>query len=195
MKGLELSRKYYETCGKPMLKEQFPDLFDVIAVGLFGSGSECYGYDDDLSQDHDFEPGFCIFLPCEDIVSEERAFALSKAYNKLPKEFEGYQRSLFLPAEGSRHGVFRLSEYLDEKIGVSSAGLSLSDWFTIPEYLFSELTNGEIFHDPSRLLIDAREKLSELPTDVWKKKMAWYLKRTPSLLGRVLRVSLTVSGA
>ena len=63
MNGLELSRAFYETHGRPMLEADFPELLPLIAVGLFGSGSECLGYDDDVSEDHDFEPGFCILLP------------------------------------------------------------------------------------------------------------------------------------
>ena len=66
MNGLELSRAYYETFGRPMLEERFPELLPKIAVGLCGSGSECWGYDDAVSRDHDFEPGFCIFLSEED---------------------------------------------------------------------------------------------------------------------------------
>ena len=37
MKGLELSRRYFETCGKPMLTElvkQFPELQNGFAAGL-----------------------------------------------------------------------------------------------------------------------------------------------------------------
>ena len=60
MKGLELGRKYYEEYGKPMLEKEFPEIINSIAVGLVGSGSDCYGYDDDISHDHDFEPGFFI---------------------------------------------------------------------------------------------------------------------------------------
>ena len=62
MKGLELARKYYEEYGIPMLENEFPETRKYLAVGLVGSGSECLGYDDKISQDHDFEPGFCIFL-------------------------------------------------------------------------------------------------------------------------------------
>ena len=48
MKGLELSKEYYKSFGEPMLRERFPELFDKIAVGLCGSGSECFGFDDDI---------------------------------------------------------------------------------------------------------------------------------------------------
>ena len=36
MKGLELSRKFYETYGAPMLHEKFPELEDKLAIGLVG---------------------------------------------------------------------------------------------------------------------------------------------------------------
>ena len=45
MKGLELAEKYYRTYGESMIREQFPEWEGRIAVGLTGSGSECYGYD------------------------------------------------------------------------------------------------------------------------------------------------------
>ena len=63
MNGLELSERFFEECGRPMLEEQFPDLMPLLAAGLFGGGSECMGFDDEQSCDHDFEPGFLILLP------------------------------------------------------------------------------------------------------------------------------------
>ena len=86
MKGLELAEKYYETFGAPMIREQFPEIGGLIAAGLTGSGSECYGYDDDVSGDHDFEPGFCLFLPGEEKIDRRTAFQLERAYAKLRKE-------------------------------------------------------------------------------------------------------------
>ena len=72
MKGMELARKYYETYGEPMLKRDFPELYPLVAAGLFGSGSECFGFDDEVSRDHDFEPGFCLLLPGEAKVKPVR---------------------------------------------------------------------------------------------------------------------------
>ena len=92
MKGLELSRRYYEEHGKPMLERDFPLLLPYIAVGFVGSGSDRYGFDDEISRDHDFEPGFCIFLPGEDIVDRRSEFLLERAYAKLPKEYMGFKR-------------------------------------------------------------------------------------------------------
>ena len=78
MNGIELSRAFYEQFGKAMLREKFPHLKDKIAVGIAGSGSDCYGYDDDISRDHDYEAGFCIFLPGEDVVSRRDEFLLER---------------------------------------------------------------------------------------------------------------------
>ena len=100
MNGLELSRAYFEECGLPMLKERFPDLLPFLAAGLTGSGSECFGFDDGVSVDHDFEPGFCLFLPGEDKIDRRRAFELERAYAKLPKAFHGFTRGMMLPVGG-----------------------------------------------------------------------------------------------
>lgn len=172
MKGLELSRAYYERYGKTMLEEQFPELTGKIAAGLFGSGSECYGFDDEVSRDHDFEPGFCIFLPGEDLVDENTSFRLERAYARLPKEFEGCYRSLLTPVGGKRHGVFRTTEFFHDHCGSPDGRLDLRQWLTTPQYVLSELTNGEIFTDPSGLVTSVRERLSAMPEAVLLKRLA-----------------------
>ena len=122
MKGLELSRAYFEEYGRPMLEKDFPQLLPFLAAGLTGSGSECFGFDDNISQDHDFEPGFCLFLPGEDIVDRRTAFLLERAYAKLPKEFCSLKRSLLQPVGGSRHGVIRTGDFFKENSQVGSSG-------------------------------------------------------------------------
>ena len=65
MKGLELSERYYNAYGRQMLETQFPQIIDQTAAGLVGQGSECFGFDDEISMDHDYGPSFCIWLPRE----------------------------------------------------------------------------------------------------------------------------------
>ena len=172
MKGLELSKKYYEEYGKPILKEQFPEIEHLIAVGLVGSGSDCYGYDDEISHDHDFEPGFCMFLPDESIVDEKTFFNLERAYSKLPKEFYGYKRSLVKPVGGSRNGVFRTSDFYNKKIGSPDGELTPEQWFSLPDYALAEATNGEIFEDKLGEFTKIRNRLKNMPEDILLKKLA-----------------------
>ena len=172
MKGLELSRAYFEAYGRPMLEAEFPALLPCLAVGLCGSGSECFGFDDEVSQDHDFEPGFIIFLPDEEKLSRRDAFLLERAYAKLPKEFEGFRRASISPVGGARHGVVRTSDFFRDKVGSADGVLTLSQWMTQPEELLSEAVNGEIFFDNLGKVNSIRSALSAYPRDIMLKKLA-----------------------
>lgn len=175
MKGLDLSKKFYEQFGAPMLSKQFPHLEGLVAVGLVGAGSECFGFDDEISVDHDFEPGFCIFLPDETIIDRKAEFQLERAYAKLPKEFEGFKRLKISPVGGTRHGIIRTSDFYISKIGRPSPPKELKDWFSIPEYSLAEATNGEIFRDDLGEFSSIRKSLFSMPEDVKIKKVAGHL--------------------
>ena len=175
MKGLEISKAFYDDYGKPMLEERFPELVPYLAAGLIGSGSECYGYDDEVSRDHDFEPGFCIFLPGEEVVDRKAAFALERAYAGLPREFMGLRRALVSPVGGARHGVIRTADFLMDKTGTNDGVLSLYEWLTLPDYSLSEVVNGEIFEDRYGGITAVRDRLRHRPQDVRLKKLAGHL--------------------
>ena len=155
-----------------MLEEQFPQVLPYLAAGLFGSGSECFGYDDAISRDHDFEPGFCLFLPGEEIVDRRTAFRLERAYAKLPREFGGLRRNLTAPVGGARHGVLRTGEFFSGKIGSENGELNLLDWLRVPEYAFAECTNGALFFDNYGEVSAIRQRLAAYPHDVRCKKLA-----------------------
>lgn len=172
MNGLELSRKFYEEYGKPMLENEFPELLPKIAVGFVGSGSERYGFDDDISRDHDFEAGFSIFLPDESIVDRRSEFLLERAYSKLPKEFMGVKRGLLSPVGGNRNGPVRTAHFYTQKVGNKSGELSVHEWLELPDYALCEATNGEIFYDGSGEFTAIRDRLINMPEDIRKKRIA-----------------------
>ena len=172
MQGLELSKQYFETYGAPMLHELFPDWEDRLAVGLVGSGSECFGWDDEVSRDHDFEPGFCIFLPEEDVLDRRTAFLLERAYAKLPAEFAGFRRPKLSPVGGARRGVLRLGDFLEDRTGTRDGRLSLRQWLTLPEHYLLEVTGGALFRSGDGVFEAIRRELSTQPEDVRRKKLA-----------------------
>ena len=172
MKGLEIAERYYAECGAPMLHAEFPELEEIIAVGLMGSGSECYGFDDDTSKDHDFEPSFILFLPPEEVVDRKTAFRLERAYDKLPDEFMGLKRNKDISFDTGRHGVVRTADFFRAKVGDAEGVLSLEKWMTIPEHYLLEATNGKLFRDDLGTVKDIRARLAYFPEDVRLKKLA-----------------------
>ena len=172
MRGIELSRRYYEAFGAPMLREQFPAWAERLAVGLAGSGSECFGWDDEISRDHDFEPGFCIFLPEEAELDRRTEFLLERAYAALPREFLGFTRARLSPVGGNRRGVIRLGDFLEARTGSRDGDLSLEQWLRLEEQYLAEVVNGELFSVGDGAFAALRQRLSRQPEDVRRKKLA-----------------------
>lgn len=83
--GLKLARAFWTQMGKPMIAAKYPQYAGRIAAGLVGHGSECYGFDDTYSQDHDFGPRFCLWLTDEDYAAIGEQ--LEADYEALPRKF------------------------------------------------------------------------------------------------------------
>lgn len=156
-----------------MLRNDFPELEGTIAVGLVGDGSECFGYDDEISRDHDFEPGFCMFVP--DDIDSKTEFRLERAYAKLPKNFEGVDRLKISPVGGSRHGVIKTGDFYLGKIGFPGVPRTFEQWLSIPDSGLAAATNGEVFRDDSGEFSKIRAALLSTPEDVRLKKLAGHL--------------------
>ena len=171
MKGLELAKRFYEAYGEALLRE-FPEVMPHVAVAVAGPGSEWLGFDDETSVDHDFGPGFTVFLPGEEIVTRRQEFLLERAYSRLPLEFMGYAREKMSPVGGNRFGVRRMADFFRETVGTEDGTLSAAAFLSIPEQCLLEATNGAVFYDGDGIFSAIREKLSELPEDVRLKKLA-----------------------
>lgn len=171
MKGLELAEKYFEEVGKPMLLEKYPQYYERMAVGLVGQGSECFGFDDEISTDHDFGPSFCIWLNEQDF--QEAGLKINMDYDQLPKEFMGVPARVASTNGGGRVGVHETGTFYQSFIGSRKVPESLLEWLYIPEGYLATATNGKVFVDNLGEFSAIRGKLLEFyPEDVRKKKIA-----------------------
>jgi hypothetical protein len=171
MKGLELSETYFQQVGLPMLREKFADYIDRIAVGLVGDGSECFGFDDSLSRDHDWGPGFCIWLIREDhqIIGSK----LKSAVAELPQSFVGFGPRKESQWGDERIGVFEISQFYRKFTGFDHLPSGLNEWLLIPENNLAACTNGKVFSDPMKEFTGWRKALLDFyPEDVRLKKIA-----------------------
>ncbi len=171
MKGLALCRAYFEAFGKPLLMGEFAPYAGRIAAGLCGPGSECFGYDDAHSRDHDFAPGFCLWLTDEDEAAF--GFRLARAYDKLPKEFMGVQNKASSRFGNGRRGVQRISDFYCFYLPSGKPPQCAEEWLAIPDPYLAEATNGTVFCDPLGHFSLIRQSLmQDCPDDVWLCKLA-----------------------
>lgn len=195
--NLELSRKFYEEHGKNMIHKLFPEYESRIAVGMAGEGSDCYGFDDVISTDHDYAIGFCMWLTKEDM--DAIGSELQEAYEKLILEHsESDSKNTRLEI---RRGVFEIEEFYSHKnkkiceqekegicnqehrrISNKETDISYSSekyenyLRDTQEYRLSEMVNGEVFKDDLGLFTEKRnELLKYYPEDLWRRKLANYL--------------------
>lgn len=171
MKGLELSRGYYEDVVRPAIEEKFGDKINRMAFGLVGDGSECYGFDDELSQDHDFGPRVQIWLTNEDF--EEFGRDLQKFMETVTKEYKGYKGVNMSQYGDGREGVFTIGGFFARFIGMDHVPAGIQEWRMIPEVNLSIATNGEVFYDELGRYTKFRKILQrQYPEELRMKKMA-----------------------
>ena len=174
MHGLDAARHWYETAGVPMLEREFGEAVERIAAGRAGHGSECFGYDDGISRDHDYFTGFQLWITEED----ERAFGfrLERAYAKLRKEFppDGDTNPTGSSSLGdAEDGVSVIGDFYRRHIGLSGAPENWRQWLYTPDHAFAEAVNGAVFRDDLGIFSGIREtSRNGMPEDVRRKKIA-----------------------
>ncbi|RSX54928.1 tetratricopeptide repeat protein [Bifidobacterium dolichotidis] len=176
--GMELSREFWNTAVRPMLEQEFPELLPRIAAGLVGHGSECFGFDDEISQDHDFFPRVCIWLTPEDFVQYGQT--LQNAYETTQLAYvreHGNEQQLgqlaYVQEEQSkgrtaRDGVFSIPQFFEGLTGQAQAPRSDEPhlWLMLDETTLATATNGRIFADPLGAFSKARQAFLLMPDDV-----------------------------
>lgn len=158
--GIELAQKFYEEYGAPMIHEKFPEYEDRIAVGFVGEGSERFGFDDVYSRDHDFGPGFCMWVT--KTVYAEIGEQLQQEYEKLPLTYMGVTRMNTEMAQG-RVGVQLIGDFYEKYTGYRQSPDTVGKWIDIEDYKLATVTNGAVFRDDLGIFSDIREQFKNQP--------------------------------
>lgn len=198
IKGLELSRLFYEEAVEPLLAEHFPRLCHSAA--LLGPGSDVLGFDTPQSTDHDWGPKLKLFLSEAD--HETHRDEIDRVLrDKLPHEIHGYptgfgrhedDTAAMAAAQSGpvNHGVSFLTvrgfftRYLNHDPDEEPGAV---DWLTFPEQRLRSVVAGGVFHDGLNRLEPIRARLSYYPHDVWLYLLAvqWRrLSQEEHLMGR-----------
>lgn len=172
MEYYRTAKKLYLTQGRMSISEFYPFTDEKIAAGLVGHGSECFGYDDSVSADHDFLPGFCIWLNDKDY--DRYGETLQEVYDDfidgIVDNTEQFRKS---KGAGKRRGVFSIGDFYEDLIGYRGVPDNNFIYMAIPQYALAEATNGWVFEDRSGEFSAIRNELMKgYPEDVRKAKLA-----------------------
>ncbi|PWG66570.1 DUF4037 domain-containing protein [Bifidobacterium callitrichidarum] len=189
--GLKLTRAFWTQVVRPMIEAKHPQYAGRIAAGLVGHGSECYGFDDAYSQDHDFGPRCCLWLADEDYAAI--GDRLQADYAALPRDFtvDGQGHVTFAATEtggepvteatrrfspvtpraqgtNRRDGVFRIGDFFTAITGypAAPAPTAAHEWLMLDEATLAAATNGEVFQDPTGMFSKTRQGFKDMPDDV-----------------------------
>lgn len=171
LSGLELSEKFYREYGAKKIHEQFPDYEARIAVGFAGEGSDRFGFDDDISEDHDFGIGFSMWLTDEDYeaIGEE----LQKAYEEW---VNGVNDNTFWTVHSKdRFGVRRISDFYLQLTGCKEGPQGENDWSLVGEERLAAAVNGKVFRDDLGVFSRIRNQIKAYyPGKTWLLRLAQY---------------------
>ena len=168
--GYQMFEDFYYKYGEPMLQKKFPAFLDKIAIGKAGEGSDCFGFDDEFSLDHDFGPGFCMWVTRE--TYEQIGTFLQAEYDKLPNSFRGVTRNTMENGRG-RIGVCIIEDFYQRILGVDKAPETLNEWGRLEEFALAAATNGWVLKDEEGKFSNIRSQLlAYYPDEIWLSKIA-----------------------
>ena len=168
----EKSRRFYENYVAPMIHEKFPKYESRIAIGLVGEGSDCFGYDDYMSRDHDFGTGVCLWITDEDF--DEIGCLLFIAYNELAMQHGGENLTERLQ---ERRGVMTIRSFYSSilyiECNTKDCILEEDDWLNLEHSCLATATNGEVFRDDLGEFTRFRNLLlCYYPNSIWRRRIA-----------------------
>jgi len=166
------SRLFYDECVAPMIRSRFPQYEGRIAVGVAGEGSDCFGYFDELSRDHDFGTGVCLWLSDPDMALFGKE--LESSYNGL---VDSKDRTFLTARLRERRGVMSIHDFYSKILCIDCSTkectMSEDQWLSLEHSCLATAVNGEIFRDDLGEFTAFRNLLlSYYPDRVWRIRIA-----------------------
>ena len=155
-RALDLSEEFFNDVALPSLKEAFPDAWDRMGAGLVGNGSECMGFDDELSCDHDWGIEFFVWLTDADfdaIGDEVRRWKAALWKEHADRPFR------VVSPYGVTNTVLTPGLFYTSLIGSPRGPQSVLEWRRPPEANLALAVNGRVFTDPVGEFSATREHL------------------------------------
>ena len=169
---MEKNRRFYDRYVAELIHTGFPEYEDRIAVGIAGEGSDCFGYDDELSRDHDFGTGVCLWVTDADM--DRFGYLLSIAYNEL---VDSVERTYFTDRLRERRGVMTIRAFYSNILNIDcdpeNGALTEAQWRRLEHSCLKTATNGAVFRDDLGVFTAFRRYLlNYYPDRVWRARLA-----------------------
>lgn len=165
--GLERSRLWWMLDVSPALETNVADLYPYIAAGLVGEGSDAFGYDDEISTDHDAQTRLCVWIPAG-VGGEGAAMRIRgalAAWNTPDVDVQSTPLSDDLSTPTIQ--VHQIVPFYRRYTGLDVSPRSWREWLAIPPHNLAAATNGEVFYDgPGRFTQRRSELLAFYPEQV-----------------------------
>ncbi|MCR4676351.1 MAG: DUF4037 domain-containing protein [Sphaerochaetaceae bacterium] len=166
------NRRFYEMYVFDLIHNNYAEYENRIAVGIAGEGSDCFGYDDEISRDHDFGTGVCLWLTDEDM--KKIGYQLSLDYNGL---VDSVKRSYYTKRLSERRGVMSIHDFYSNILGIDCdidrCTISEEDWKSLDHSCLKTAVNGVVFKDELGVFSSFRNYLlSYYPDKVWRSRIS-----------------------
>lgn len=179
--ALELCGEFFHEVVKPILDDAMPAL--QYCAALIGPGSEVYGFDTEMSMDHDW--GLRLFLFLDERDASESDVISALLGNRLPLTWDGFPVAIETltttstvrkmeskdAARPLKHHVtpITLSKFCQAQLAYdfTAEPPSAAQWLSIPSHALREMVCGQVYHDPLGRIAELRRTLTWYPQDVY----------------------------
>lgn len=154
------------------IKVKYPDLYSRICLALVGVGSECLGFDDEISEDHDFSSRCQLFLDDSDYKTYKSD--LESSLKIFCKNLESLTSNL----KDVNIEIMPISNFYKYYTLFENGPKTESEYRKVPMDLLCVATNGKVFLDNLGKFSEIRNRLLNFyPEDIRLKKIAFQLNK------------------